>query len=342
MMKAALTLARGCRHARHSSSLAGARELVGDALKCISPNIKKTLDTPNRALREASHYYFDDKGKLFRPLTIMLMARACAPGKQAKLDQDQQTIAMIAEMIHTASLMHDDVIDQAVMRRGKPSINAIYGDEQSIIAGDYVLARAAMTLAAIGNARVVELLSQVIEDLVRGELQQLGASASGTRSMDLYLHKTYLKTASLLACSCHAVAVLAECPAEMQDAAFAYGRHLGICFQVVDDILDVVSSTATLGKESAVDMKLGLATAPVLYACDEFPELHGVIARQFSGAGDVAAAVDMVRRSSGIEKARALAAHHRDQAVAALKSFRPSPHLDNLRDTANVLLDRSS
>lgn len=178
----------------------------------------------------------------------------------------QQRIAEIAEMIHVASLMHDDVIDEAKTRRGLASLNSIFSPKVAILAGDYLLARSSVTLAALRDPEVIQYMARVIENLVAGEIMQLRASDQDLSSFEHYLDKTFLKTASLIANSCKSIARLAMAPAEVVALAEAYGRHLGLAFQLVDDVLDFVGTSAILGKPALNDLRSGLATAPVLFA----------------------------------------------------------------------------
>jgi len=217
----------------------------------------------------------------------------------------QKRLAEITEMIHTASLFHDDVIDEADARRGVPSINKLYGNKMAILAGDFLLARASVSLARLRNVEVVELLSTVIEHLVKGEVMQSrpqalldgsGAADDGRAALEYYLHKNYYKTGSLMANSCRAAVLLAGHGDSLQAQAFAYGRHVGLAFQLVDDVLDFEQSSETLGKPALNDLRQGLATAPVLLAAQRFPrEVAELVKRKFRSEGDV----ERVRRAGG-------------------------------------------
>lgn len=206
----------------------------------------------------------------------------------------QRRLAEITELIHTASLLHDDVIDHSVSRRGNPSANLEFGNKMAVLAGDFLLGRASVALARLRNAEVVELLATVIANLVEGEFMQLKNTASDeTRpewsedALAYYLNKTYLKTASLISKSCRAAALLGGASAETVDAAYGYGKNLGLAFQLVDDMLDYTRSEKELGKPAGADLELGLATAPLLFAWRERPELGELVGRKFAGEGDV-------------------------------------------------------
>ncbi|CAG8458608.1 4196_t:CDS:2 [Acaulospora colombiana] len=235
----------------------------------------------------------------------------------------QRRLAEITEMIHTASLLHDDVIDVSESRRNLPSANASYGNKLTILAGDFLLARASVALARLRNPEVIELLSTVIANLVEGEFMQLeNVRGDGNMStFEYYMDKTYMKTASLIAKSCRAASVLGGSTIEVCDIAYAYGRDLGLAFQLVDDMLDFIVTANELGKPVGADLKLGLATAPVLYAWEEYPELGPLINRKFSLEGDVEKARELVYRSEGIEKTRILAASHCQKAIAVISQL---------------------
>ncbi|KAG0143439.1 hypothetical protein CROQUDRAFT_661230 [Cronartium quercuum f. sp. fusiforme G11] len=241
----------------------------------------------------------------------------------------QRRLAEIAEMIHVASLLHDDVIDGAASRRKIPSAPARFGNKLAILAGDFVLARASSALARLGSLEVVELISSVIANLVEGELMQLQKKSQFNDQMEEYIEKTFLKTASLMAKTARSATILGGCGIRqgwpggerVNEGVYEFGKHLGIAFQIIDDVLDYTAPAAVLGKPSGgADLKLGLATAPALYAADQFPELIELIARQFSSEGDVERAQDLVGRSDGIGLSISLAESHAAQALEAIRT----------------------
>jgi hexaprenyl-diphosphate synthase len=207
----------------------------------------------------------------------------------------QRRLAEITELIHTASLLHDDVIDHSVSRRGSPSANLEFGNKMAVLAGDFLLSRASVFLARLRDPEVTELLSTVIANLVEGEFMQLKNTARDEKNpvwtedtISYYLQKTYLKSASLLSKSCRAAALLGSSDSGTVEAAYSYGKNLGLAFQLVDDMLDYTISAQELGKPAGADLELGLATAPLLFAWKSNPELGHLVGRKFAGAGDVA------------------------------------------------------
>lgn len=206
----------------------------------------------------------------------------------------QRRLAEITELIHTASLLHDDVIDTSISRRGNPSANIAFGNKMAVLAGDFLLGRASVALARLRDPEVTELLATVIANLVEGEFMQLKNTALDEKhpvwtedTVSYYLQKTYLKSASLISKSCRAAALLGEHPMEVVEAAYQYGKNLGLAFQLVDDMLDYTVSGQELGKPAGADLELGLATAPLLFAWRDNKELGTLVGRKFSEEGDV-------------------------------------------------------
>merc|ERR1712168_1394726 len=256
------------------------------------------------------------------------------------INERQKSVCRIAEMIHTASLIHDDVIDGSEMRRGHPTIHSRWGESKAIITGDYILSVASHCLSETRNPEVVLLISQVVEDLVRGEFMQLGTKTDETLRFNHYLEKTYRKTASLLANCCKAAVLLSECDEVRVEAAFQYGRNIGIAFQLVDDLLDFISTDEALGKPAAADLNLGLATAPVLFALDKHPDLAALIVRRFSKSGDVQTALECVRASDGVDQTKFLAAKFSREAAKNLDLFVDSNHRRALKTLTDKMLHR--
>uniref|UniRef100_A0A914Z377 Decaprenyl-diphosphate synthase subunit 1 n=1 Tax=Panagrolaimus superbus TaxID=310955 RepID=A0A914Z377_9BILA len=279
---------------------------------------KTTVTNFSKNLQEMAKYYFDQGGKLFRPTITLLMSDACSQITKPNytgddlIDLNQYRIAMVSEMIHTASLVHDDVIDESGTRRGAPTVNARWGNRQAVLVGDFILARATKVLCSIGEPPVISTMAEIVEDLVQGELMQLTLppELEPVQRFQHYMTKTFYKTASLFANSCKSVAMLAGCDEKVQKDAFEYGRHLGLAFQLVDDMLDYVATSEVLGKPAASDLKLGLATCPVLYAAHDYPELNQLINRRFKNDGDVEKALKIVIGSRGLEKTKELAKEH--------------------------------
>ncbi|KAF9922685.1 coq1 putative hexaprenyl diphosphate synthase [Linnemannia zychae] len=260
----------------------------------------------------------------------------------------QRRLGEIIEMIHTASLLHDDVIDLADKRRNLPSANVSFGNKMAVLGGDFLLARASIALARLRNHEVTELISTVIANLVEGEFMQLrngqvenGRSRNGKMTtFEYYMEKTYMKTASLISKSCRSSAVLGGATDEVCDIAYTYGKNIGLAFQLVDDMLDFTVTSDEFGKPAGADLKLGLATAPVLFAWEEYPELGKLIKRNFDQEGDVELAWSLVLKSQGLAQTRKLAQSHCQKAISALSRLPDSQAKTALIQLTEKVIDR--
>ncbi|RSH93218.1 coq1 putative hexaprenyl diphosphate synthase [Saitozyma podzolica] len=261
----------------------------------------------------------------------------------------QRRLASITEMIHVASLLHDDVIDSSPLRRSQPSAPSAFGNKLSILSGDFLLGRASVALARLGSREVVELLATVIANLVEGEVMQLRATSEPEteptrKGFEDYMRKTYLKTASLMAKSARAAVILGGCGRGdmewVKDVAYGYGRNIGIAFQLIDDALDFLPSP-DLGKPGAgADLRLGLATAPALFAWESHPEMGPLILRKFEEPGDVELARDIVGRSDGLERTVDLARRFAGSARGLVERLPESPAREALVGLTMKVVDR--
>ena len=305
-------------------------ELVEDDLQFLSKKLLSFISNEVPMLSNAAEYFFRSgvQGKRLRATVMLLLSSslsvvppAGAPVSAEWMQEQigkQKGVAEISEMIHVASLLHDDVLDDSSTRRGIGSVNAMMGNKLAILGGDFLLARASVRLAELGSPDAVWLVATMLDHLVKGEVMQATLTPDKLLDFDQYMHKTFYKTGSLFAHSAKAVAVMGLHTPETCALAYDYGRHLGLAFQVVDDVLDFTASSGILGKPTMNDLRAGLATAPVLYAAEEFPELQPLIRRRFKTPGDVEWAHKLVNQSKGIERARALAASHAQAAEQAI------------------------
>ena len=361
-------------------------QLAQDEIQNLAASIREDLiGTDHPVLNAAASYFFEatsssaDGGKKVRPMLVLLLSRALAESvgsttattttttttlftnplawQRHDLPSSQRRLAEISEMIHTASLFHDDVIDGADTRRSRPAVHTVFGNKMAILAGDYLLARASICLARLRNVQVVETMSTIIEHLVRGEVMQLrGAEQEPKRQnqqqqndvgndapdrLIYYLQKNFYKTGSLMANSCKSAALLGSYSAELVDASYRFGKHVGMAFQLVDDVLDFEGSLSQLGKPALADIQAGLATAPVLFAAEEFPELNALIARKFKESGDVNRAVKLVFDSAGMERTKDLARVHAEHAMDAILELKPSLYRDALVQLAYKVVART-
>ncbi|KAL0489767.1 isoprenoid synthase domain-containing protein [Acrasis kona] len=317
------------KHEKRETSDDSVKSTIDGDMTIISDSVLGSVKVDHPVLDAAAAYFFQISGKRFRPMLVLLVARAINKGATPEHIENimakQRKVAESTEIIHVASLIHDDIVDGSDTRRGIPSLNTKFGNKVAVLAGDFLLARSSLTLARLGNIEVVELFSTVIEHLSHGEVLQM--AGKGKQNFDNYMRTIYFKTASLIAHSCKAAAVLSGAPLHIVEAAYNFGKHIGIAYQLTDDTLDFTQNEGLLGKPSqGADMRLGISTAPILYAAKQYPnEMNELISRKFSNDGDVESAMEFVKKSQAVEHTQDLAASHFKKAVDAALQFEPSP-----------------
>ncbi|XP_074319226.1 solanesyl diphosphate synthase 1, chloroplastic-like [Silene latifolia] len=306
--------------ARNSISLSSLFEVVADDLLTLNKNLQTIVGAENPVLMSAAEQIFGAGGKRMRPALVFLVSRATAQLAGLKeLTKEHRRLAEIIEMIHTASLIHDDVIDDSDMRRGKETVHERYGTRVAVLAGDFMFAQSSWYLANLENLEVIKLISQVIKDFASGEIKQASSLFDCDITLEDYLIKSYYKTASLLAASTKGAAIFSEVDRYVTDQMFEYGKNLGLSFQIVDDILDFTQSSEQLGKPAGVDLEKGNLTAPVIYALEKEPSLRDIIDSEFSENGSLDEAISLVKSSGGIDRARELAVEKADRALKNLE-----------------------
>ncbi len=307
-------------------------------LDALLADLRSLIGAGHPILQAAAEHLFAAGGKRLRPGIVLLLARAIAP--DGGLGSRQRRLAEITEMIHTASLVHDDVVDEASTRRGVATVHSRFNHRVAVLAGDFLFAQASWHLANLDDLEVVKLLSRVIMDLADGEVRQGLYRYDTGQSLEAYLEKSYCKTASLIANSSRAVGVLSGLAGARLDDLFLFGRQLGLAFQVVDDILDFTASDQQLGKPAASDLASGYLTAPVLYALQERPALGRLIEREFSQEGDLDQALALVRDCEAIPRARSLAEGFAREARDAIGWLPGSDSRSALRALPEFVLSR--
>ena len=311
---------------------------VEDDLDVLLADLRTLIGAGHPILQAAAEHLFAAGGKRLRPGIVLLLSRAIDPA--GELGPRHRRLAEITEMIHTASLVHDDVVDEASTRRGVDTVHSRFNHRVAVLAGDFLFAQASWHLANLDNLEVVKLLSRVIMDLADGEVRQSLFRYDTGQSFESYLDKSYCKTASLIANSARAAGVLSDLPAHQLDDLYSFGRQLGLAFQVVDDILDFTGSDQQLGKPAASDLASGYLTAPALYALEERPALAVLIEREFSEAGDLEQALELVRGCEAIPRSRALAEQLSREASQALGWLSASDPRAALRSLPDFVLSR--
>ncbi|MDI3279974.1 MAG: polyprenyl synthetase family protein [Bacillota bacterium] len=279
-------------------------------------------------------------GKRLRPLLVLLSAQCFQEEVEPAVP-----VAVCAELVHTATLMHDDVVDESPLRRGQPAAHSLWGNKIAILAGDHIFARAIDLLVALGDLRLLRAMSGMIADMGEGEIMQIFQTYDVNLKEEEYIERIRRKTALFLSTCCKMGALVAQAP-ERQVAALAeYGLFLGLSFQVVDDILDFVSDEKTLGKPAANDLRVGNLTLPVIYSLRQNGE-GGVFIREAVAARrldheNIAKIVEILKREGALEYAERVAWQYADKARRALDELPPSPAREALANLASYVVERS-
>lgn len=311
---------------------------VEDDLRVLNQNLRQLVGARHPILSAAADRLFQAGGKQLRPAIVLLVSRATVG--DGDITPRHRRLAEIAEMIHTASLIHDDVLDESDVRRGIPTVHSSFGNRIAVLAGDFLFAQSSWYLANLDHLEVVKLLSQVIMDLAEGEIQQGLSHFDTDLSLEDYLHKSYYKTGSLIANSSKAAALLSGVNSDLAEHIYQFGRNIGLAFQIVDDILDFTESSETLGKPAVSDLRSGNLTAPALYAMQQLPQLVTLIGREFAEDGDLDQAISLIQESDAISQSRELAAEHTRVAIEHLNHLPASETRQCLSRLADYLLSR--
>ncbi|MCH5334957.1 MAG: polyprenyl synthetase family protein [Alistipes sp.] len=311
------------------------RKPVAEALEQLDATIAQAFVSRIAPAAEMVDYGLSSKGKRIRAVLALLAASLETPG--AAVGQRALTAAMCVEMIHAASLIHDDVIDESSKRRGRMSLNALLGSHNAVVAGDYILARTISAGLERGHSDIVAHTAAAIATLCEGEiLQSLHARRSDTSRAD-YLEIIGLKTASLMAVSASAGSLAAEAPQQRVEAMHRYGYALGMAFQIKDDILDYTACDATTGKPSHNDLREGKITLPLIAVLENSAQqrqsqLLELLCRCRDDSEAVAALSGEVIRSGGIAAAETAMQSYADAARAELEGLPDSPARSALLD----------
>jgi heptaprenyl diphosphate synthase len=279
--------------------------LPDDLARCEA-RLHDAVGHDDRFLGDVAAHLLKAGGKRLRP-TLAICAAYAARGIEAA-PAPVLTGAASVELVHLGSLYHDDVIDEAETRRGVPSVNARWSNITAILAGDFLLARASALAASLG-ADVASLLADTIGELCRGQVLELQFLFNADRDEETYLSSIEGKTASLLATAARVGGMVSNVDAATLDALTQFGHHLGMCFQIVDDVLDLTRSEAELGKPSGNDLHEGVYTLPVIHAASADPELRALLGRKLDWP-DVEAVRARVLASDGVAAATELARTH--------------------------------
>jgi octaprenyl-diphosphate synthase len=317
-------------------------DLISGELQKVEEILGKNIESQVKIIPEVGDYLLKSGGKRFRPSLLILSARLCGyPGER------HINLASALEFIHTASLLHDDVMDDAELRRGRSSVNSIWGDKTSILVGDYLFSRASSLLAQDGDLRIIGIFTEFMSRMAEGELLQHVRRKKITLNEDDYLSIIIKKTALLISVACQVGAILGKSSPEEESALVDFGMDLGIAFQLKDDCLDYTSEKEELGKGIGTDLKEGKVTLPLILALkkctpQERKEIKKIVSAPVLKKKELSKVTDLIENYGGINYALDRANEYLTEAKQYLNIFPDSPEKYALRLMADYAIARKN
>lgn len=320
-----------------NQTVTNCRQVVQNAWDDCDQLILEHLNTPVAMIHDIIRHTLCQGGKRLRPLLLLLSAGLCD-----NLNREMVEYATSIEFIHAATLLHDDVVDHSALRRGLETAAAAWGDKASILVGDYLYSRAFEMLAKNNNNQVLQILLQVTTRMSEGEVTQLTQRGNDARCTDEYFNTIERKTAGLFQAAAQIGAVGDHVATEKHTALKNYGYHLGMCFQIIDDILDYQADADELGKQLGDDLEEQNLTLPLILTLKSLPNSQADALRNTitQGRDALADVVSAMHKTNALEQAYAFAKQHHDQACAALKTFNSDKYKQALLQLAQVALER--
>lgn len=297
-------------------------ELLAEDMAAVDAVIHRRLQSEVALIQQISHYIVSAGGKRIRPMLVLLFARAL--GFQGT---ERHELAATVEFIHTATLLHDDVVDESSLRRGRETANARFGNAASVLVGDFLYSRAFQMMVSVNRLRVLDVLADATNVIAEGEVLQLMNMHDPDLSEADYLQVIRCKTAKLFEASARLGAVLAEASPEVEEACAAYGQALGTAFQLIDDLLDYEGDANALGKNVGDDLREGKATLPLLIAMQRCTPQERSLLRTAIEQGEtekLAEVIAIVRSTGALQATRAAAQAEADRAESCLAQLTPS------------------
>jgi octaprenyl-diphosphate synthase len=321
-------------------SLDEIREAVRPDLGAVDDMIRARLKSAVPLVDQVAEHIIGGGGKRLRPLLCVLSGRACGIDSEKHIEA-----AAFIEFVHTATLLHDDVVDGSQKRRGRATANNIFGNQASVLVGDFVYSRAFQMMATVGSQRVMEIMADATNVIAEGEVLQLMNAHDPETTEQRYLEVIYRKTGRLFEAGAEVAAVLAGASIAQQVALARYGKHLGTAYQLIDDVLDYKSDPATRGKNLGDDLAEGKPTLPLLHALrhgnDEQRALIRLAIEQ-GGLAQLGPIVEAIESTGGLDYAVAFAQRETNQALAELEVLPESPYRQSLAGLARFAQERTS
>lgn len=315
------------------------RDFIAADMQAVDEVIRSRLHSDIALIRQVAEYIIGGGGKRLRPALLILSA-----GVFGYRGQHHHELAAVVEFIHTATLLHDDVVDESALRRGRPTANSLFGNAASVLVGDFVYSRAFQMMVEVDNMRVLEVLADATNVIAEGEVLQLMNCRNPDIDEEGYLQVIRYKTAKLFEAATRLGAILGNASREAEDAIAIYGVHLGTAFQLIDDVLDYSGDHAVIGKNVGDDLAEGKPTLPLIYAIkhgapDQAARIRGAI--EHGGLDELTAVLDAIRQTGALDYAREQARAESRAACAALAGLPNSQYRDYLLQLADFAVTRT-
>lgn len=314
------------------------RTLIYEDTQLVDTLIQKSLQSEVILINQVGHYIVNSGGKRLRPALVLLVARHFGYTGSQHIN-----LAAIIEFIHTATLLHDDVVDASILRRGQETANQRWGNEASVLVGDFLYSRAFQMMVNTNSMRVMDVLSEATNTIAEGEVQQLLNSHDPETTEINYINVIQSKTAKLFEAAGRLGAILCERDPEEEQAMAKYGLHLGTAFQLIDDVLDYRAASSALGKSIGDDLAEGKPTLPLLYAMWNSPQGEANIIREAilnGGLENIDAIQQIINKTGAIEYTAKLAQKEADLAIESLDRFASNEYLDAMYNLAKFSVER--
>jgi octaprenyl-diphosphate synthase len=315
------------------------KQLVATDLQEVDQVIRRHLASDVVLVNQVAEHIIGGGGKRLRPLVVVVAARAC--GYQGMRHAEA---AAVIELIHTATLLHDDVVDASSLRRGQDTANAVWGNQASVLVGDYLYSRAFEMMVELGKMPIMDIMASATNKIAEGEVLQLMNAHDPETTEQRYFDVIYRKTAKLFEAGCGVAAILSDAEPALREQLLAYGRHLGTAFQLIDDVLDYRSNKEELGKNLGDDLAEGKPTLPLIYALQNGSTEQQALIRSAIENGaleQLDAITTAIESTGGLEYTSRRARQEADSAIAALNHLPDSPHKRALHELADFAVARS-
>jgi octaprenyl-diphosphate synthase len=316
------------------------RGLVTADFEAVDKVVKQRLHSQVALVDQVATYIIYAGGKRLRPLLVLLAARACGHRCERHIDA-----AAIIEFIHTATLLHDDVVDGSSLRRGRETANEVFGNATSVLVGDFLYSRAFQMMVTLDRMRIMQILADATNAIAEGEVLQLMNARDPNTTEERYIDVIRRKTARLFEAGAQIAAVLSDAPVEIEESLARYGRHIGTAFQLVDDALDYQADEASLGKHLGDDLAEGKPTLPLIYAMQHGSDTQRTMIRnaiEKGGLDQLAEITRAVASLGGLAYTARLAQSEADQALAALAPLPETAFKEGLSELAEFAVARKN